>query len=122
VIGTAPIVVVQVIKDWQVVHEEIPHPSGAFDTSAYLATYVDINAATPGNHEFAYFHYKRYGFYEGRQRFAMGQPEGNMVRSVRFDWTDPDFVEGVPASYVIRIVQDDGSLAISSPVWVNSPG
>jgi SAM-dependent methyltransferase len=119
VIGTAPITVVQVIKDWQVVHKQIPHPSGNFDTSAYFDTYADVAAAAHGSDDFGYFHYKRHGFSEGRQRFAMGLPKGNVERSIRFRWTDPDFVEGAAASYVIRVVQDDGSLAISSPVWVN---
>jgi len=39
--------------------------------------------------------------------------------AVRLEWTDPGFQPGQTCYYYVRIVQEDGEEAISSPVWMN---
>jgi hypothetical protein len=39
--------------------------------------------------------------------------------SVEFEWQDPDFKADHECYYYVRIVQDNGEEAISSPIWVN---
>ena len=39
--------------------------------------------------------------------------------SVEFEWQDPDFKADQECYYYVRIVQDNGEEAISSPIWVN---
>jgi hypothetical protein len=51
---------------------------------------------------------------------------GSLVHSVaphrlevRCSWTDTAFREDRPCYYVVRVVQDNGELAVASPIWVN---
>ena len=41
---------------------------------------------------------------------------------VEFTWTDEDDVNRGPSWYYGRILQEDGELALGSPMWVNRPG
>jgi len=36
----------------------------------------------------------------------------------RFEWTDPEFDAGMIACYFVEVVQVDGEMAWSSPVWI----
>lgn len=119
VAGTAPVVVVQILKDWAVVHEEVPHPSGAFDEQQYLAAYKQLAERFGDKPGRAFEHYCRAGFRNGRKRFMKGPAGENSTRMVTFAWTDPRFNSFKSGAYAIRVLQEDGSIAISSPVWVN---
>ena len=39
--------------------------------------------------------------------------------SVRFEWRDSDFDPDSSCYYYVRVLQDNGEEAISSPIWVN---
>lgn len=39
--------------------------------------------------------------------------------TVEFTWRDPAFQADLPAYYYVRVVQENGEEAISSPLWVN---
>ena len=45
--------------------------------------------------------------------------EPNQTTLENLSWKDPIFNPGETAYYYVRIVQDNGEEAISSPVWVN---
>jgi hypothetical protein len=40
-------------------------------------------------------------------------------KSIRCQWSDPDFASDQPSYYYARVVQDNGEEAVSSPIWVN---
>ena len=43
------------------------------------------------------------------------------TRDVSLEFLDTHFVAGEPAYYYVRLLQADGQLAWSSPIWVEPP-
>jgi hypothetical protein len=43
-------------------------------------------------------------------------------REVALEFLDTRFVAGEPSYYYVRVLQADGQLAWSSPIWVEPPG
>lgn len=119
VVGTAAITVVQILKNWAVIHEQVAHPYDDFDGQQYLAAYPDVAQARGNDATAAFIHYCQCGFREGRKRYAKGTSGASGKRSMNVTWTDPQFTPHASVAYVVRVVQGDNSIAVSSPVWVN---
>jgi hypothetical protein len=73
VVGTAPLAVVQVFRDGQVVYDFCPDEAYAFDEVGYLTSYPDVaEAVREGQIESGRAHYWLRGLLEGRKRPSVG--------------------------------------------------
>ena len=113
---SSDIAVVQILRDGRVVHEQYPSSAYIFDEEIYIKTHVDVaKALTEGKITSGHAHYISSGAHEGRMAsYLSTQVPGS--RSASFGWYDAGLDRAAKASYVVRVQQADGHLAVSSPI------
>jgi hypothetical protein len=115
--GTSDLAAVQVLRNDHLVEELVPPGGGVFDEQRYLELYPDVaGAVSRGVMPSGHFHYMRNGWREGRSRPTVW-PE-HPTRTLSVDWSDQPVATGDTVAYAVRVVQRDGGVARSSPVWV----
>ena len=105
-----------------VAYEFIPEGGAEFDEQSYLDLNPDVaTAVRNGLVENGYAHYLRGGWLEGRIRPTPSAREHSKeTRVAQFSWSEPLGPSSATVSYTVRVVQTDGELAVSSPIWVRS--